>query len=101
MTATENPNGVIKLSPTIYRLVYWTHYLQHAKIFRNGIMYKTILILILILQYTSIGSLIWCVHRLHVTGHSTIFKFDMRELGARAEGTAVSPPLWLRPCSAI
>jgi len=48
MTATERLYSVIKSSSTIYRLVHCIHTTYNMlNIVRNGIMYKSILILIL------------------------------------------------------
>jgi len=59
MTATERPHSVIKSSPTIYRLVHYIHTTYNMQnIVKNGIMYKNLLILILILilcYYRCIG----------------------------------------------
>ena len=53
MTATVRTYSVIESSPTIYQLVHCTHttYNMAKTLSETGIMYKTILILILILFY--------------------------------------------------
>jgi len=84
----------LKSSTKIFRQLHCIHttYNIQKHIVRNGIMYKTILIIILlygILQITVLFDMCTAL----ALGHSTIFKFDMKAAGgARARAQRGSCP---------
>jgi len=103
-TETLQRNKIVNDSRPISTSTLYTHYLQHAKnTVRNGIMYKTVLILILILFYyrhTSDNSLIWFVRRLCLISTPHFTNLISGVAGDKDKGTGGSCPpflLWRRP----